>query len=156
MMQQIKQHNLDDYISPEEREHFLSGLHRYLVWVGEKLPDKVKVDGKTIKLHELVWRCAHKKQLSEDEKKRLLELVAVLEKKEKHDESILQNVNLTHEDAKRLYHESASIIRAIIDLRECESGKRKPKDSREEIEKKVNDARRWIGFLKNIGKSNVK
>ena len=154
-MPQMEQHNLDDYISPEEREHFLSGLHRYLVWVGEKLPEEVDVDGKTIMLHELIWRCAHKKQLSEDEKKRFLELVTILEKKEKHDESILQKANLTHEDAKRLYHESASLIRAIIDLRECEAGKLRPKDSREEIRKKVNDARKWIGFLKNIGKGSV-
>lgn len=152
----MERHNLDDLISAEEREHFLSGLHRYLVWVGEKLPDELEVDGKKIRLHDLIWRCAHKKQFSEDEKKRLLELVGILEKKEKHVESILQKANLTHEEAKQLYHESASLIRAIIDLRDCESGKVKPIDSAEEIRTKVNDAQRWLGFLKNIGKDSIK
>lgn len=145
-------HNLDDYISPEEREHFLSGLHRYLVWVGEKIPEEVEVNGKKIKLHELIWRCIHKKHLTEQEKKRIMELVRILETKERHDEDALRKARLTHDEAKRLYDESASLIRAIIDLRECEEGRFKLKESREEMKRKIEDARRWIGFLKNVGR----
>lgn len=153
-MTRKEEHNLDDYISPEEREHLLAGLHRFLVWVGEKVPDEVEVNGKSIKLHELIWRCIHKKKLSEQERMRLLELVHILETKEKHDEEALHKANLTREEAKRLYDESASLIRAIMDLRECEAGKVKLKESRDEIRRKVDDARRWIGFLKNIGKKS--
>ncbi len=147
--------SLDDYISEEEREHLLAGLHRFLVWVGEKVPEEVEVDGKSIKLHELIWRCIHKKQLSEEEKERLLELIHILETKEKHDEDALHKAHLTHEEAKRLYEESASLIRAIMDLRECEVGKVKLKESSDEIRSKVEDARRWIGFLKNVGKKTA-
>lgn len=153
-MTRKEEHNLDDYISPEEREHLLAGLHRFLVWVGEKIPDEVEVNGKSIKLHELIWRCIHKKELSEQEKNRLLELVHILETKEKHAEEELHKANLTREEAKRLYDESASLIRAIMDLRECEAGKVKLKESREDIRRKVDDARRWIGFLKNVGKKS--
>lgn len=147
--------SLDDYISEEEREHLLAGLHRFLVWVGEKVPEEVEVDGKSIKLHELIWRCIHKKQLSEQEKERLLELIHILETKEKHDEDALHKANLTREEAKRLYEESAGLIRAIMDLRECEAGKVKLKESSDEIRSKVEDARRWIGFLKNVGKKSA-
>lgn len=143
--------SLDDYISEEEREHLLAGLHRFLIWVGEKIPDEVKVNGKNIKLHELIWRCV-KKELTEDEKKRLLELAQFLETKEKHDEEALRRAKITREEAKELYRESASLIRAIIDLRECEAGKIKLKESKEEIRQKIDDARRWLGFLKEIGK----
>ncbi len=114
MMVEQRQLKLDDYISLNEREHFLSELHRFLVWVGEPLPDEVKVNGETIKLHELIWRCIHKTEFSEQEKERLMELVRLLETKEKHDEDVLQRANLTHEEAKRLYHESAALIRAIM------------------------------------------
>jgi len=31
----------------------LNGLHRYLIWVGEKVPEDVLVNGENIKLHEL-------------------------------------------------------------------------------------------------------
>lgn len=37
---------------------FWRGTH-----VGEKIPDEVEVNGKSIKLHELIWRCIHKKEL---------------------------------------------------------------------------------------------
>jgi hypothetical protein len=145
---------LDDYISQEEREHLLNGLHRYLIWVGEKVPDEVMVNGKNIKLHELIWRCIHKKELSEQEKARLLELVNLLETKAKGDEEVLSKTLLTRDEAKRLYNEIASFIRAIMDLRDCEAGRVKLIESKEVINQKVDDARRWVGFLKNVGKKN--
>ena len=147
-----QQPGLDDLITPEEREHLLYGLHRFLVWVGEELPDKVEVDGKNIEIHDLIWRCIHKKNFSEQEKQRFMELVRVLEEKEKHDEDSLKKVSLTREEARKLYHESASLIRAIMDLRECEEGKVKLKETDLEIKHKIDDAKRWIGFLKGIGK----
>ncbi len=145
---------LDDYISIEEREHLLNGLHRYLIWVGEKVPDEVMVNGKSIKLHELIWRCIHKKDLGEEEKARLLDLVNLLETKAKEDEGVLLKTLLTREEAKRLYNEIASLIRAIMDIRDCEAGRVRLVEPKEEIKQKVDDARRWVGFLKNVGKKN--
>jgi hypothetical protein len=145
---------LDDYISLEEREHLLNGLHRYLIWVGEQVPEEVMVNGKNIKLHELIWRCIHNKDISEEEKVRLLELVNLLETKAKEDEEVLSKTLLTREEAKRLYNEIASFIRAIMDLRDCEAGRVRLKESKDEIKQKVDDARRWVGFLKNVGKKN--
>ncbi len=153
-MKEQEEPNLDDYISEEERERLLAGLHRFLIWVGEQIPEEVLVNGKKIKLHELIWRCVHKKELTDDEKRRLSELAQFLETKEKHDEEALRKAKITREEAKRLYEESASFIRAIMDLRECESGKIKLKESREEIRQKIDDARRWLSFLKNIGKKS--
>ncbi len=145
---------LDDYISLEEREHLLNGLHRYLIWVGEKVPEEVMVNGKNIKLHELIWRCIHNKDISEEEKARILELVNLLETKAKEDEEVLSKTLLTREEAKRLYNEIAGFIRAIMDLRDCEAGRVRLIESKDEIKQKVDDARRWVGFLKNVGKKN--
>lgn len=142
---------LDDYISRAEREHLLNGLHRFLIWVGEKVPDEVEVDGKNIKLNELIWGCIHKKELSEQEKDRILELVQFLEVKARHEEETLIKASLTHEEAKKLYNDIAGLIRAIMDLKECEAGKVKLKEPSDEIKQKVDDARRWMGFLKNVG-----
>ncbi len=81
-----------------------------------------------------------------------MELVRLLEEKERHDEDSLKKVSLTREEARKLYHESASLIRAIMDLRECEAGKVRLKETDVEIKHKIDDAKRWIGFLKGIGK----
>lgn len=153
-MSQYDFQKLDDYISVGEREHLLNGLHRYLIWVGEKVPDEVEVNGEIIKLHDLIWRCIHKKELTEQEKDRFLELVTLLENKVKSDEEILIRDDLTREEAKRLYTEIASFMRAIMGLKECESGKVKLIEPRDDIKQKVDDARRWIGFLKNVGKKS--
>jgi hypothetical protein len=153
-MNQEEIQKLGDYISHEEREHLLNGLHRYLIWVGEKVPEDVLVNGENIKLHELIWRCVHKKDLSEDEKNNILGLVDNLETKAKLDEEILSRESLTREEAKRLYNEIAGFIRAIMDLKECEAGGIKLMEPSNEIRQKVNDARRWIGFLKNVGKKS--
>ncbi len=154
IMQQKEEIHLDNYLSLEEREQLLFELHRFLVWVGERLPDKVEVDGENIELHELIWRCIHKEQLSGQEKKHFMDIVSLLEKKEKYDEETLLKANLTREEAKRLYHESAALIRAIMDLRECEEGKVKLKESSDEIRRKIDDAKRWLDFLKGVGKKN--
>ncbi len=153
-MNQKEFQKLDDYISPEEREHLLNGLHRYLIWVGERIPEEVLVDGENIKLHELIWRCVHKKDLSEDERNNILGLVDNLETKAKLDEEILLRESLTREEAKRLYNEIAGFIRAIMDLKECEAGRIKLIEPSNEIKQKVDDARRWVGFLKNVGKKS--
>ncbi len=147
--------NLDDYITTEEKEHLLNGLHRYLIWVGERVPDEVQVGKETIKLHDLIWRCIHKKELSVEEKNSIMELVNLLETKARHDEEILLRENMTRQEAKRLYNEIASFIRAIMDLKECEEGRVKLKESTDEIKQKIEDAKRWIGFLKNVGRKST-
>lgn len=150
-----EQTRLDDFISVKEREHLLSELHRFLVWVGEKIPEKVEVNGETIKLNELIWRCIHKKELSEQERERLMELIRLLETKEKYDEDMLKKASLSREEAKRLYHESAALIRAIMDIRECETGRVRLKESREDVKRKIDDAKRWLGFLKGVGRKSI-
>ncbi len=119
------------------------------------MPDEMSVDGENIKLNELIWRCIHKKSLSDQEKNHLLELASLLEMKTKQDEEILSRANLTYEEAKQLYKEIAGLIRAIMDIRECEEGKVKLKISSDEIKVKIDDARRWMSFLKNVGKKST-
>jgi len=150
-MNQKEQPGLDELISPEEREHLLYGLHRFLAWVGEPLPENVEVDGNNIEVHDVIWSCIHKKEFSEKEKKSFLEIVRMLEAKEKLCEESLRKASLTREEAKKLYHESAALIRAIMDIRDCEAGNVKLKEPDIEIRHKIDDAKRWIGFLKSVG-----
>ena len=140
------------YITDEERQHLISKLHRLLVWVGEPLPDTVNVDGKTVEIHETVWWCIHEKEFSEVEKNNFRDITRLLEKKEKDCEQRLQTANLTHEEADKLYHEIASITRAIIDIKECESGNVNLKEHNEDVRQRIDDAKRWMSFLRTVGK----
>lgn len=151
-MQIEETHDLNYYITEDERQHFLLGLHRFLAWVGEKLPDEVEVNGRKVMLHDLIWGCIHQKEFSVKEKKYFFDMIHILETKEKYNEDRLREANLTREEAKALYRDSAGLIRAILDMRECESGAVKLKEDGSEIKRKVDDAKRWMGFLKNVGK----
>jgi hypothetical protein len=142
----------NDYITDEERQHLISGLHRLLVWVGEPLPETVNVDGKTVEVHETIWWCIHKKEFTEEEKNNFREIARLLEKKEKDYEGMLQTANLTHEEADKLYHEIASILRAITDIRECETGKVNLKEHNEDIKQRIDEAKRFMSFLKTVKK----
>ncbi len=148
----MNQKSTDEYISPEDRERLISELHRFLAWVGEELPEDFEANGERIKIHDIIWSCIHKKQISQKEKQDFMELVHLLEAKEKQDEETLHRANLTREEAKKLFHESAALIRAIMDIKECESGKVQLKGSGEDIKKKIDDAKRWLSFLKTVGK----
>jgi hypothetical protein len=141
-------------ISEEEREHLLSEIHRFLIWVGEPLPDIVEINGDAIRLHDIIWNCIHKKEISEYEKGQLMDLVHSLETKERYDEEKLKSANITNEEAKILYHEIASTIRAIMDLKDCGAGKFRSVEAKGEMKQKVEDTKRWLGFLKNIGKTH--
>ncbi len=144
------EHSLDSLISREEREHLLAGIHRYLVWAGEKIPEEVEIEGgKKIKLNDLIWKLIHKKDLTPGEIKCIENLITFLETKKKHDEEILAKVNLTHAEANRLYSEIAGLIRAIMDLKDLERG-RKTKYKTHEVKRKIDDAKSWMEFLKSI------
>lgn len=142
----------NDYITDEERQHLISELHRLLVWVGEPLPDAVDIEGRTVDAHKIVWWCIHRKEFSEEEKNNFRDITHLLEKKEKDCKEMLQTANLTHEDADKLYHEIASITRAIMDIKECETGKVNLKEHNEDVRQRIDDAKRWMNFLKTVGK----
>ena len=141
----------NDYITDEERQHIISELHRLLVWVGEPLPETVDIDGKVIEVHGIVWWCIHEKEFSEDEKNNFREIIRLLEKKEKDRKDVLQTANITRDEADKLYHEIASITRAIMDIKECEACKVVLKEPNENVRQRTDDIKRWMKFLKVIG-----
>ena len=146
-----------ELISEKERELFLDDLHRYLVWVGEKIPDQVRLDGdlnpslwlgsnkQILNLHELIWRFINKKKLSDKELEYIDKLIPLLEHKEKQYERLLETSSLICDEA---------LIRAIMDLKDIEDRTikdyKKFSSEKRERDNKVEDARRWLNFLKQI------
>jgi hypothetical protein len=153
-----------DYLTEGERKKLLVSLHRILVWVGEKEPEQLQIDradlesemGKhhqtsrdlpteihsdkgTVDLHEMIWRLIQEKEISEEERVQIEELIDLLEKKERTDEEILRDKRLTEEEARRIYRETAGVIRALLDLRELKENRERamlvksPKEKAEEI-----------------------
>ncbi|TFH39176.1 MAG: hypothetical protein E4G94_11335 [ANME-2 cluster archaeon] len=143
--------DMDEYIPQAEREHMLFELHRYLAWVGESIPEMITIDDKDIQLHELVWKLIQKKRLTESEKKCVKWLINKLETIEQIDEEKIEKAHLTRAQAALIQDEAAGLLRAIMDLRDLEEGKIRKADLKKlNISNKVEDARRWVKYMKQM------
>ena len=142
-------------ITDEERKQLLSALHCRLFWVGQHIPDYAEFDGETYPLHNYVWELIQKDKLTEVEKSRIDKCIEIISAKEKKDEKELEEKPLTPEEAKKLYHETAGLLRAITDLKEIEDGtlKENTKHFQEMFDdQRIKDARLWLEFIKNMSK----
>lgn len=143
------------YITDEERKQLLSALHCRLFWVGQHIPDYVEFEGNKYPLHNYVWELIQKESLTPGEKSRIDKCIDIISAKEEEDEKELEEKPLTEEEAKSLYHETAGLLRAIMDLKEIESGTLKEDTKRFQDkfnEQRVKDARLWLEFIKNTSK----
>jgi len=147
----LTEFDIEELLPQKERDHMLHGLHRYLTWVGEVVPEEITVDGREIKLRNLVWKLTKKRRLTEKEKKCVSGLILHLDQKEKFDEERLEKAKLTRDQAEQLYDEAAGLVRAIMDLRDLEEGKIKMADFDEiALRDKLEDARRWVKYVKQM------
>ncbi|MCK4937800.1 MAG: methyl-accepting chemotaxis protein [Methanosarcinales archaeon] len=145
--------DFDELISQEDRNHLLDGLHRYLVWVGEVIPEKIIIDNHEIKLRDITWKLINEKRLIPHEKKCIRGLIHSLEQKEKLDEEQIETAKLTKAQAEQIHDEAAGLLRAIMDLRDLEEGRiNKVEFNEVSTRDKVQDARRWVNFVKQMKK----
>jgi len=173
--------DINDYLTEEERKKLLASLHHVLVWVGVKEPEELQIDGNDLKsemdkfhqtekdlppeihveqarvdLHRLIWRLINEKEITEKERMQITELIEILEKKEKIEEESLKAAKLTLKQAIELHDEAASIIRALLDLKDLLKKREhgiETKDGAEDlIRQKVNEAKRWNKLLDKIKK----
>lgn len=143
----------DEFITKSEHAKLLNSLHKYLFWVGEQIPEKIEIDGDQVYLHKFVWEMVNKPQISDEDKKQINYCIARISEKEAEYESDLGKSNLTPEDAKKLFSETAGLLRALMDLKELE-GSPKKKRSRKfhhaAKKRKIDDAKKLVTFLDKI------
>lgn len=143
------------YITDAERKQLLAALHSRLFWVGQHIPDYIEFEGEKYHLHNYVWEMIQKDTLTENEKSLIDKCIDIISAKEKEDEKELEEKPLTVEEAKYLYHETAGLLRAIMDLKEIESGALKESTKRFQeqfIGQRIKDAKLWLEFIKNVSK----
>jgi hypothetical protein len=137
-------------ITPQERRRLELRLHRMLVWVGVMTPFEFELGGKKVPLHEIVWDLLSKDCVTEEEKESIRKLLRKLMAHEKADEEILHNNDLTQDQAKKIFREAAGLLRAIMSLKSLVGEKEYCNLRSTASRRRVEDARYWLGFLKQI------
>jgi hypothetical protein len=148
-----KKESLEEYITEDERKQLLSALHCRLFWVGQHIPDYVEFEGETYPLHNYVWELIQKEKLTEVEKSRIDRCIEIISAKEKEDEKELVENPLTPEEAKKLYQETAGLLRAIADMKEIESGTLQENTKRFQemfANQRIKAAKMWLEYIKNV------
>ena len=108
----------DCEISERERNRLVNSLHRRLFWVGEQIPRKIMIEGKEVKLHEVVWEIVNKKRYTQEDLDNMQTFLDLLYEKEQEYEKYLEEGNITFGEAKDIFNETAGLMRAIMDLQE--------------------------------------
>jgi hypothetical protein len=100
-----------------------------------------------------VWELIQKEMLTQTEKASIEKCIEMISAKEKEDEKKLEEQSLTQNEAKALYHETAGLLRAIMDLKEIEDGTLKENTNhfQEQFgEQRIKDAKLWLEFIKKV------
>ncbi|MGA7075779.1 MAG: DUF5788 family protein [Halobacteriota archaeon] len=138
-------------LTKEDREKLLSKLHRLLVFIGCEIPFEVKLEGKTVPLHELVWRImTHQGTLTPEEFAAVEELHREIEEKIREEELGIKSANISEAEARELYVEACGLIRAAVALRDIEKRQMLHDYSEVEASAKVGAEKRWLEYLKKI------
>jgi len=137
-------------ITPQDRKRLELRLHRMLVWVGVMTPFEFEIGGKKVPLHEIVWDLLSKECLTEEEKENVRKLIVKLSAHEKADEEIIHSHDLTEREAKGIFREAAGLLRAIMSLKSLVGEKEYCNVRSTASRRRVEDARYWLNFLKQI------
>ena len=138
-------------LTKEDREKLLSKLHRLLVFIGCEIPFEVKLEGKTVPLHELVWRImTHHGTLTQEEFAAVDELHHEIEEKIREEELEIKSANISETEARELYVEACGLIRASVELRDIEKRDMLHDYSEVAASAKVDAEKRWLESLKKI------
>ena len=138
-------------LTKEDREKLLSKLHRLLVFIGCEIPFEVKLEGKTVPLHELVWRImTHHGTLTQEEFAAVDELHHEIEEKIREEELEIKSANISETEARELYVEACGLIRASVELRDIEKRDMLHDYSEVAASAKVDAEKRWLEYLKKI------
>lgn len=133
----------------EDRIRCDEKLHRMLAWVGVQVPEAVDACGK-MNLREFIFNLLEKEEVSEDDAEAARKILRCLEGRRLFNERQLQAAPVSKLEGERLCLETASLMRAIMGLKDITAGKRAPDIEKRSALHGVDDARRWVQYLRRL------
>jgi hypothetical protein len=139
----------DSRFTDDERRYLERQLRSMFAFVGCEIPETVNAGGTRIPLRDVVWRLLTREALSEQEAALVRELVPVLDRKVRDDKMMIEQYDLTDEEAEKLYFEACGMLKALLTVQELDRN-RKSSIGESDRDEKVKDARRLLELIKKI------
>lgn len=135
-------------LTSEDRAKIISRIHSLLYWVGEMIPQEIKLENRTVPLRDVVFRYIMSDSPTEQEVKEAATLAHMLDELVKDMEEEIKHGDVTRARACELMNEARSYLRAVDELRNA-SGK-EAEIQRHTLMNRVEDARRWKRFVEKV------
>jgi len=144
--------NFDGILSQEERKKILSRLESAFACLGATIPEEIDLNGEKFNLLSEIQTLIFKKELTATENERIKKLISALQDRERFLKSVIQNDDISEEEALELSDIICGVLRAVRELRELIKQVPKPEvlDAKEELMNSVEDKKRWLKFTKKI------
>ncbi|HIH44159.1 MAG TPA: hypothetical protein HA257_03485 [Candidatus Methanoperedenaceae archaeon] len=133
----------------EDRLRCDEKLRRMLAWVGVQVPEAVDACGK-MNLREFIFNLLEKEQVSEDDAEAARKILRCLEGRKLLNERQLQAAPISRREGEKLCLETASLMRAIMDLKDIKAGRRASDIEKRSALHGVDDARRWMQYIRRL------
>jgi hypothetical protein len=135
-------------LSSEDRAKIVSRIHSLLFWVGEVIPQEVKLDGRTVPLRDTVYNYLTEEDPSPEARRDAEVLAELLDKHVEELEKDIQRGDLSRAEACEMMNEARTYLRAVDELRTAKGEEAEFK--RHDLMKRVEDAKRWQHFVKEV------
>jgi len=123
--------------------------------VGATIPRKVVIDGETMPLRRMVAGLLAEPEPDSKQRELARRLLELVERKEKANERRIEHdKELTLKEARALFNEAVGLLRAVVDLREVSDGSHRIPLGRRADKSRVDDARRWQEFVRQVRRRN--
>ncbi len=132
-------------LSSEDRGKIISRIHSMLFWVGEIIPQEIKIEDRTVQLRDVVFNYLIKENPTKEERKDAEVLAELLDKHVKEIEAEIRRGDANRADACELMNEARSYLRAVDELRTSKGDEMEIK--MHGLIQRVEDARRWQHFV---------
>ncbi len=135
-------------LSREDRDKIVSRIHSLLFWVGEVIPQDIVVGDRKVNLRDIVFDYIVRDSHTEEERREAETLARLLDDKIKEMEREIKHGDVTRAKACGLMNEARSLLRAVDELRS--TSEKDDQIKYRELMGKVEDAKRWQEFLKEV------
>jgi len=139
----------EDRLTKVERENYLIRLEKEFAYAGAAIPERIAVDGETVRLRAYVFDLSKKKGRLTPEEQADVDRVAGLVRRLRRDiVSRIAAEDLARQEAESLYRTALGLGRALDTLGRAHQP---PSSVKEETRKaKVEDGRRWLNLVKKV------
>jgi Family of unknown function (DUF5788) len=135
-------------LTSEDRNKIISRIHSLLFWVGETIPQEVRIEDRTVPLRDVVYNYLISENPTEEERKDAEVLAELLDKHVKEIEVEIRSGSVGRAEACGLMNEARSFLRAVDELRTSKG--EEAEFRRHDLMNRVEDARRWQRFIDRV------